>query len=82
MITKHEQILKYIERDILKGETQFTQMLKDTILDSFKRLIEPSIDREIRSDLTEKAEEKAAQRAYYALQKKENINGESKKNTP
>ena len=54
-----EKILKYIERDILKGETQFTQMLKDTILDSFKRLIEPSIDREIRSDLTEKAEEKA-----------------------
>ena len=34
-------------------------MLKETILDSFKRLIEPSIDREIRSDLTEKAEEKA-----------------------
>ena len=27
-----EKILKYIERDILKGETQFTQMLKDTIL--------------------------------------------------
>ena len=54
-----EKILKNIERDILKGETQFTQMLKDTILDSFKRLIEPSIDREIRSDLTEKAEEKA-----------------------
>ena len=53
------KILKYIERDILKGETQFTQMLKDTILDSFKRLIEPSIYREIRSDLTEKAEEKA-----------------------
>ena len=34
-------------------------MLKSTILDSFERLIEPSIDREIRSDLTEKAEEKA-----------------------
>ena len=54
-----EKILQYIERDTIKGETQFTQMLKDTILDSFKRLIEPSIDREIRSDLTEKAEEKA-----------------------
>ncbi len=54
-----EKILKYIERDIIKGETQFTKMLQDTILDSFKRLIEPSIDREIRSDLTEKAEEKA-----------------------
>ena len=56
---KEEKILYYIERDIIKEETQFTQMLKDTILDSFKRLIEPSIDREIRSDLTEKAEEKA-----------------------
>ena len=54
-----DKILAYIERDIIKGETQFTQMLKDTILDSFKRLIEPSIDREIRSDLTEKAEDKA-----------------------
>ena len=56
---KEEKILYYIERDLIKGETQFTEMLKDTILDSFKRLIEPSIDREIRSDLTEKAEEKA-----------------------
>ena len=54
-----DRILSHIERDILKGETQFTNMLKETILDSFKRLIEPSIDREIRSDLTEKAEEKA-----------------------
>ena len=34
-------------------------MLENTILDSYKRLIEPSIEREIRSDLTEKAEEKA-----------------------
>ncbi len=54
-----DKILSYIERDVIKGETQFTSMLKETILDSFKRLIEPSIDREIRSDLTEKAEEKA-----------------------
>ena len=54
-----DKILIYIEKDIIKGETQFAQMLKDTILDSFERLIEPSIDREIRSDLTEKAEEKA-----------------------
>ena len=54
-----EKILMYIEKDIIKGETQFTEMLKATIQDAFKRLIEPSIDREIRSDLTEKAEEKA-----------------------
>lgn len=54
-----EKILDFIERDIIKGQTQFTQYLEDTISDSWKRLIEPSIDREIRSDLTEKAEEKA-----------------------
>ena len=54
-----EKILKYIEKNIIKGETQFTEILKEAILDSFKRLIEPSIEREIRSDLTEKAEEKA-----------------------
>ena len=54
-----EKILMYIEKDTIKGNTQFTKMLQETILDSFKRLIEPSIDREIRSDLTEKAEEKA-----------------------
>ena len=54
-----EKILAYIQKDVIKGESQFTDMLKTTIEDSFKRLIEPSIDREIRSDLTEKAEEKA-----------------------
>ena len=59
-IEKNEdKILRYIERDLIKEETQFTQILKDTIKDSFERLIEPSIDREIRSDLTEKAEDKA-----------------------
>ena len=54
-----DKILYYIEKDIIKGDTQFTEILKDTIADSFKRLIEPSIEREIRSDLTEKAEEQA-----------------------
>ena len=54
-----EKVLLYIEKDVIKGETQFSNMLRNTILDSFKRLIEPSIDREIRSDLTQKAEEKA-----------------------
>ena len=54
-----EKIIEHIEKDIIKGESQFKEMLQNTILDSFKRLIEPSIDREIRNDLTEKAEEKA-----------------------
>ena len=54
-----DKILAYIERDIIIGHTQFKEYLINTIEDSWKRLIEPSIDREIRSDLTEKAEEKA-----------------------
>ena len=54
-----DTIINYIENDIIKGNTEFTDILKETINDSFKRLIEPSIDREIRSDLTEKAEEQA-----------------------
>ena len=54
-----EKILKDIEKDIIICDSQFSDILKETIQDSFKRLIEPSIDREIRSDLTEKAEDKA-----------------------
>ena len=54
-----DKILDLIQRDIIKGKTQFTEYLENTILDSWKRLIEPSIDREIRADLTEKAEEQA-----------------------
>ena len=57
-----ENIINFIKNDVIKNNNnsnQFIQILEDTIIDSFKRLIEPSIDREIRSDLTEKAEEKA-----------------------
>lgn len=54
-----DKILDIIERDIIKDKTQFTEYLRIIILDSWKRLIEPSIDREIRTDLTEKAEEQA-----------------------
>ena len=54
-----EKILNFLRKNIIKGETQFTSILEDTILDSYKRLIEPSIEREIRADLTQKAEEQA-----------------------
>lgn len=55
-----EKILSILERNIIQKEnSQFTSMLKQTIEDSYKRLIEPSIDRELRSDLTQKAEKKA-----------------------
>ena len=54
-----DKILEIIKSDIIKKDSQFKEILENTIVDSFKRLIEPSIDREIRSDLTEKAEEQA-----------------------
>ena len=51
-----DNIIYTISKDIILGDTQFKEILENTILDSWKRLIEPSIEREIRSDLTEKAE--------------------------
>lgn len=55
-----DKILGYIQSKVIQTqESSYCEILKDTIQDSFERLIEPSIDREIRSDLTEKAEEKA-----------------------
>ena len=57
---KVDQILGHIEKDIIKDESsQFAAILKDTIQDSFERLIEPSVDREIRADLTDKADSQA-----------------------
>ena len=59
LVKPEEKILYYMQKDIIKGKTQFTDMLVSTISDAYTRLIEASIEREIRSDLTEKAEEKA-----------------------
>ena len=54
-----EKILESIEKDIIRQNSPFLEELQLTIQDSYKRLIEPSIDREIRSDLTEKPEDQA-----------------------
>lgn len=54
-----EKILEYIKRDIIKKQSNMQEILENAINDSYKRLIEPSIDREIRADLSEKAEEQA-----------------------
>lgn len=55
-----EKILELIQNDIIKNnKSQYAKLLNNCIQDSFTRLIEPSIDREIRADLTEKAEEQA-----------------------
>ena len=53
-----DKILDFIGRKIIKNKN-YDQILKETIEDSFKRLIEPSVDREIRADLTEKADKQA-----------------------
>ena len=55
-----EKILYFIKKDIIKdNSSQFKPLLERAIEDAYTRLIEPSIEREIRADLTEKAEEKA-----------------------
>lgn len=55
-----DTILNFIQKDIIQDfNSQYAPYLIETIQDSFKRLIEPSVEREIRSDLTEKAEEQA-----------------------
>ena len=59
LLKPEAKILYYMQKDIIVGKTQFTDMLISTISDAYTRLIEASIEREIRSDLTEKAEEKA-----------------------
>ena len=55
-----EKILDYLKKQIIKDfKSQFNEPLTLAIEDSYKRLIEPSIEREIRSDLTERSEDKA-----------------------
>ena len=55
-----EEILRYLEKQIItKNNPNTTSVLKDVIEDSYRRLIAPAIEREIRNDLTEKAEDGA-----------------------
>ena len=56
-ITKpEEKVLSDLQKNIILKDSTRKEELKTTILDSWKRLIEPSLDREIRSDLTDKAD--------------------------
>ncbi|MEI3229646.1 MAG: Tex family protein [Lachnospiraceae bacterium] len=55
-----EDILRYLEKKVISRDNPYTTfVLKDVIADSYKRLIAPAIEREIRNDLTEKAEDGA-----------------------
>ncbi len=55
----YEKVTGYLEKQIIADNSQTADVLKETIEDSYKRLIEPSIEREIRNMLTEKAEDGA-----------------------
>ena len=55
-----DEITAYLEKKLIKNVKSFvTETVKEAIKDSLKRLILPSVEREIRSDLTEKGEETA-----------------------
>ena len=56
----NEKIIEFLESKIIKNNTSYVvDIVKDSIKDSYKRLIYPSIEREIRSDLTELGEDSA-----------------------
>ena len=52
-----EEILRYLKKKVIVNENPYTtEVLKETVADSYNRLIAPAIEREIRSELTERAE--------------------------
>ncbi|WP_458407334.1 Tex family protein [Anaerotignum sp.] len=56
---EEEKLLQRMERKIIRKNSDTAAILQEVIVDSYKRLIAPSLEREIRNDLTEKAEESA-----------------------
>lgn len=55
-----EDILRYLEKQVITRDNPNTKpVLQETIADSYDRLIAPAIEREVRSELTEKAEDGA-----------------------
>ena len=56
---EEEKLLQKMERRLIRRNSDTADILKEVIADSYKRLIAPSLEREIRNDLTEKAEESA-----------------------
>ncbi len=56
----NDKTINYLNSKVIKNEESFaTPIVKDAIVDSFNRLIFPSIEREVRSELTDNAEDKA-----------------------
>ena len=60
ILAPEEKILRYLEKQVIVRENPVTSpVLKEVIEDSYRRLIAPAIEREIRNDMTEKAEDGA-----------------------
>ena len=56
---EEEKLLQRMEKRLIRRSSDTADILRGVIADSYKRLIAPSLEREIRNDLTEKAEEAA-----------------------
>ena len=56
---EEDRLLQRMERKLIHKNSDTAEILQEVIADSYKRLIAPSLEREIRNDLTEKAEESA-----------------------
>lgn len=56
---EEEKLLQRMERRLIRRSSDTADILRGVIADSYKRLIAPSLEREIRNDLTEQAEEAA-----------------------
>ena len=55
-----EDVIRYLEKQVItRSNPNTTPVLKDVVEDSYSRLIGPAIEREIRNDMTEKAEDGA-----------------------
>ncbi len=55
-----EDIIRYLEKQVItRSNPNTTPVLRDVVEDSYSRLIGPAIEREIRNDMTEKAEDGA-----------------------
>lgn len=54
-----DKVTGMLERRYIRGASLFTEMLKETVADAYKRLIEPSAERDVRASLTERAQAEA-----------------------
>ena len=69
LVIDTDKIINYLKEKIIKKDAPFNYVIEDAIKDSYKRLIGPSIEREIRSELTERAEDEATKNFSLNLEK-------------